>query len=107
MSVRCDLKKRLKIAQPLHLPPRPDARRWRAVVYDFTQNIIFKRFVAVLVIINSSLICVQVWRLCVRRWTGCRASRLCGGGGGGGVFLPPWSLSQRWGWWQTHMERSV
>ena len=57
---RCDLKKRLKIAQPLHLPPRPDGRRWRAVVYDFTQNIIFKRFVAVLVIINSSLICVQV-----------------------------------------------
>ncbi|KAF0306035.1 Sodium leak channel non-selective protein [Amphibalanus amphitrite] len=55
----CDLKKRLKIAQPLHLPPRPDGRRWRAVVYDFTQNIIFKRFVAVLVIINSSLICVQ------------------------------------------------
>ncbi|XP_037089307.1 sodium leak channel non-selective protein-like [Pollicipes pollicipes] len=55
----CDLKKRLKIAQPLHLPPRPDGRRWRAVVYDFTQNIIFKRFVAMLVITNSSLICVQ------------------------------------------------
>ncbi|KAK3859162.1 hypothetical protein Pcinc_034699, partial [Petrolisthes cinctipes] len=54
----CDLKKRLKIAQPLHLPPRPDGRAFRAFVYDITQNIYFKRFVAVSVIINSSLLCV-------------------------------------------------
>lgn len=56
----CDLKKRLKIAQPLHLPPRPDGRRFRAFVYDITQNIIFKRFVALVVLTNSLLLCVTV-----------------------------------------------
>lgn len=57
----CDLKKRLKIAQPLHLPPRPDGRKFRAFIYDITQNIYFKRFIAVMVLINSSLLCVS-WR---------------------------------------------
>ncbi|XP_058810825.1 sodium leak channel NALCN isoform X2 [Phymastichus coffea] len=58
----CDLKKRLKIAQPLHLPPRPDGRKFRAFIYDITQNIYFKRFIAVMVLINSSLLCVS-WRV--------------------------------------------
>ncbi|KAG8230126.1 hypothetical protein J437_LFUL010618, partial [Ladona fulva] len=44
----CDLKKRLKIAQPLHLPPRPDGKRFRAFIYDITQNISFKRFIALM-----------------------------------------------------------
>lgn len=57
---RCDLKKRLKIAQPLHLPPRPDGRAFRASIYDITQNIYFKRFVAISVIFNSCLLCVAV-----------------------------------------------
>ncbi|KAK8392277.1 hypothetical protein O3P69_017693 [Scylla paramamosain] len=57
----CDLKKRLKIAQPLHLPPRPDGRAFRAFIYDITQNIYFKRFVAISVIINSSLLSVA-WK---------------------------------------------
>ncbi|XP_071451143.1 sodium leak channel NALCN [Hetaerina americana] len=57
----CDLKKRLKIAQPLHLPPRPDGKRFRAFIYDITQNISFKRFIAIMVIINSSLLAVS-WR---------------------------------------------
>ncbi|XP_076062886.1 sodium leak channel non-selective protein na isoform X5 [Oratosquilla oratoria] len=57
----CDLKKRLKIAQPLHLPPRPDGRAFRAFIYDITQNIYVKRFVALSVIINSSLLSVT-WR---------------------------------------------
>lgn len=56
----CDLKKRLKIAQPLHLPPRPDGRQFRAFVYDITQDIIFKRFVALVVLANSLLLCVTV-----------------------------------------------
>ncbi|CAL4058549.1 unnamed protein product, partial [Meganyctiphanes norvegica] len=55
----CDLKKRLKIAQPLHLPPRPDGQACRSFIYDITQNIYFKRFVALSVIINSSLLCVS------------------------------------------------
>lgn len=54
----CDLKKRLKIAQPLHLPPRPDGRKFRAFVYDITQNIIFKRLIAGSVLLNSALLCV-------------------------------------------------
>ncbi|XP_048514061.1 sodium leak channel NALCN isoform X5 [Athalia rosae] len=57
----CDLKKRLKIAQPLHLPPRPDGKKFRAFIYDITQNIYFKRFIAVMVLINSGLLCVS-WR---------------------------------------------
>ena len=56
----CDLKKRLKIAQPLHLPPRPDGHRIRAFAYDITQNIWFKRFIALMVLINSALLCIRV-----------------------------------------------
>ncbi|XP_023021091.2 sodium leak channel non-selective protein na isoform X2 [Leptinotarsa decemlineata] len=54
----CDLKKRLKIAQPLHLPPRPDGKKFRAFIYDITQNIKFKRCVALMVLINSGLLSV-------------------------------------------------
>lgn len=57
----CDLKKRLKIAQPLHLPPRPDGKKFRAFIYDITQNIYFKRLIAGMVLINSSLLIVS-WR---------------------------------------------
>lgn len=55
----CDLKKRLKIAQPLHLPPRPDHVRFRAIIYDIIQAIIFKRLIAILVLCNSSLLIVH------------------------------------------------
>ncbi|XP_052746818.1 sodium leak channel NALCN isoform X4 [Bicyclus anynana] len=54
----CDLKKRLKIAQPLHLPPRPDGRKVRAFAYDVTQNLSFKRVIAIVVLINSGLLAV-------------------------------------------------
>lgn len=55
----CDLKKRLKIAQPLHLPPRPDHVRFRAIIYDVIQDIVFKRLIAILVLCNSSLLIVH------------------------------------------------
>ncbi|XP_063985315.1 sodium leak channel NALCN isoform X1 [Diachasmimorpha longicaudata] len=55
----CDLKKRLKIAQPLHLPPRPDGKKFRAFIYDITQNISFKRFIALMVVCNSALLVVS------------------------------------------------
>lgn len=55
----CDLKKRLKIAQPLHLPPRPDTHRFRAFIYDITQQLWFKRLIAIMVLANSSLLCVS------------------------------------------------
>ncbi|XP_066141608.1 sodium leak channel NALCN isoform X3 [Euwallacea fornicatus] len=54
----CDLKKRLKIAQPLHLPPRPDGKKFRAFIYDITQNLKFKRSIAILVLVNSALLSV-------------------------------------------------
>lgn len=57
---RCDLKKRLKIAQPLHLPPRPNKRKVRAFAYDVTQNLSFKRVIAIVVLINSALLAVTV-----------------------------------------------
>lgn len=56
----CDLKKRLKIAQPLHLPPRPDGKKFRSFIYDITQNLKFKRSIAILVLINSALLSVTV-----------------------------------------------
>ena len=38
-----DLKKRLKIAQPLHVPPKPENNIFQACIYDITQTTYFKR----------------------------------------------------------------
>lgn len=54
----CDLRKRIKIAQPLHLPPRPDHSRLRALMYDLSQSKWFKRLFAFLVVVNSILLFV-------------------------------------------------
>ncbi|KAG8137588.1 hypothetical protein E2320_004812 [Naja naja] len=54
-----DLKSRLKIAQPLHLPPRPDNDGFRAKMYDITQHPFFKRTIAVLVLAQSVLLSVK------------------------------------------------
>ena len=54
-----DLKKRLKIAQPLHVPPKPENSRCQAFIYDIVQHLYFKRFIASLVLINSFLLCVK------------------------------------------------
>lgn len=54
-----DLKKRLKIAQPLHVPPKPENSRFQAFIYDIVQHLYFKRFVASLVLLNSFLLCVK------------------------------------------------
>jgi hypothetical protein len=55
-----DLSGRIKLAQPLHIPPRPgkDGDRFRSFMYDITQNIWFKRLVACMVILNCSLLAV-------------------------------------------------
>ena len=52
-----DLKKRLKIAQPLHVPPKPENNILQAGIYVIAQNVYFKKMIAVLVIVNSSLLC--------------------------------------------------
>ncbi|XP_056895404.1 sodium leak channel non-selective protein isoform X3 [Takifugu flavidus] len=54
-----DLKSRLKIAQPLHLPPRPENGSFRAKMYDITQHPFFKRGIAVLVLAQSVLLSVK------------------------------------------------
>ncbi|XP_028291438.1 sodium leak channel NALCN isoform X5 [Gouania willdenowi] len=54
-----DLKSRLKIAQPLHLPPRPENGVFRAKMYDITQHPFFKRGIAVLVLAQSVLLSVK------------------------------------------------
>ncbi|RXM37240.1 Sodium leak channel non-selective protein [Acipenser ruthenus] len=54
-----DLKSRLKIAQPLHLPPRPDNDGFRAKMYVITQHPFFKRTIAVLVLAQSVLLSVK------------------------------------------------
>ncbi|TSU62977.1 Sodium leak channel non-selective protein [Bagarius yarrelli] len=54
-----DLKSRLKIAQPLHLPPRPENGGLRARMYDITQHPFFKRGIAVLVLAQSVLLSVK------------------------------------------------
>lgn len=51
-----DLKGRLQLAQPLHLPPRPDRSRFRAKLYDLSQHKYFKRFIAFLVLVNFFLL---------------------------------------------------
>ncbi|XP_014778996.1 sodium leak channel NALCN [Octopus bimaculoides] len=53
-----DLKGRIKLAHPLHIPPRPDGNGFRALMYDITQHIFFKRAVAILVLANCSLLSV-------------------------------------------------
>lgn len=54
-----DLKKRLKIAQPLHVPPRPETSRFQSFIYDIVQHLYFKRLIAALVLFNSFLLCVK------------------------------------------------
>jgi hypothetical protein len=53
-----DLMGRIKLAQPLHIPPRPEHSQLRTLMYDITQNIVFKRSVAFLVLANCSLLAV-------------------------------------------------
>ncbi|XP_071949638.1 sodium leak channel NALCN-like isoform X2 [Antedon mediterranea] len=54
-----DLKGRLKLAQPLHLPPRPDQSKIRSTLYDLTQHKYFKRFIASMVILNFSFLSIK------------------------------------------------
>ena len=54
-----DLKKRVKIEQPLHVPPKPENSRFQSFIYDIVQHIYFKRFIALLVLLNSFLLCVK------------------------------------------------
>ncbi|XP_012934773.1 sodium leak channel non-selective protein [Aplysia californica] len=56
-----DLKGRIKLAQPLHIPPRPEGNAFRALMYDLTQHLIFKRIIVSLVIANCLMLSVP-WK---------------------------------------------
>lgn len=55
-----DLKGRIKLAQPLHIPPRPDSPGIRKFMYEIVQHTYFKRLSVVLVLSNCMLLCVPV-----------------------------------------------
>ncbi|VDM59301.1 unnamed protein product [Angiostrongylus costaricensis] len=49
-----DLKARLKMAQPLHVPPKPpESSKLRSYLYDLTLSKAFKQSFAILVVVNS------------------------------------------------------
>lgn len=56
-----DLKKRLKLAQPLHLPPRPDDPGIRKTLYDIIQSVLYRRVVAVIVLMECTTLAVGQW----------------------------------------------
>ncbi|CAF3650795.1 unnamed protein product, partial [Rotaria sp. Silwood1] len=51
-----DLKGRIKLAQPLRGPPRPENSKFRSYVFDITQNRLFKKSSAILVLLNCALL---------------------------------------------------
>uniref|UniRef100_A0A7E4ZT64 Sodium leak channel NALCN n=1 Tax=Panagrellus redivivus TaxID=6233 RepID=A0A7E4ZT64_PANRE len=53
-----DLKSRLRMAQPLHVPPKPDeSAKWRTYLYELTTSKPFKQFYALLVLgVSGSLV---------------------------------------------------
>ncbi|XP_067933869.1 sodium leak channel NALCN-like [Watersipora subatra] len=53
-----DLKGRVNLTQPLHVPPKPEHNKIRAFMFDVTQHRFFKRTVAVMVALNACLLVV-------------------------------------------------
>uniref|UniRef100_A0A183C2M9 Transporter, cation channel family protein n=1 Tax=Globodera pallida TaxID=36090 RepID=A0A183C2M9_GLOPA len=54
-----DLKARLRMAQPLHVPPRPaESARLRNSLYALSMGRTFKNFYAILVVLNSATLAV-------------------------------------------------
>lgn len=56
-----DLKKRLRLAQPLHLARRPDNEGIRSFLFDATQSLIYKRIVICLVVVDCATLMVIQW----------------------------------------------
>lgn len=56
-----DLKKRLRLAQPLHLPPRPDDPGIQKKLYDIIQSMLYRRIVAVIVLLECLTLAVAQW----------------------------------------------
>ena len=56
-----DLKKRLRLAQPLHLARRPDKEGIRTLLFDATQSLIYKRIIIFLVVADCVTLTVVQW----------------------------------------------
>lgn len=56
-----DLRKRLRLAQPLHLPLRPDDSAIRSTLYDLTQSSHYQRFIVCLVVLNCGTLAGAPW----------------------------------------------
>lgn len=56
-----DLKKRLRLAQPLHLARRPDNEGIRSFLFDATQSLIYKRVIIFLVVIDCVTLTIVQW----------------------------------------------
>lgn len=56
-----DLRKRLRLAQPLHLPLRPDDSAVRSRLYDFTQSSYYRRAIVCVVVLNCGTLAVVPW----------------------------------------------
>ncbi|KHN81661.1 Sodium leak channel non-selective protein, partial [Toxocara canis] len=54
-----DLKARLKMAQPLHVPPKPsESAKLRTRLYELSMSRLFGQIFAALVVINSATLCI-------------------------------------------------
>lgn len=54
-----DLKARLRMAQPLHVPPKPaESAKLRNRLYELTLSKSFKQFYAILVVVNSATLVI-------------------------------------------------
>ncbi|CAF3038249.1 unnamed protein product [Rotaria sp. Silwood2] len=51
-----DLKGRIKLAQPLRIPPRLKYSKFRSYMFDITQNDLFQKSSAILVLLNCALL---------------------------------------------------
>lgn len=56
-----DLKKRLRLAQPLHIAPRPRKEGIRAVLFDATQSKIYKGIEVILVVVICLTVTIAQW----------------------------------------------
>lgn len=56
-----DLRKRLRLSQPLHLPLRPDDSPVRSRLYDFLQSTLYGRVNVILVCLNCATLAIKPW----------------------------------------------
>lgn len=56
-----DLKKRLKLSQPIHLPPRPEDDERRSGIYDFLQTKLYRFVYVAIVMLNGLTLVAKEW----------------------------------------------